>query len=111
MTNGWPTVPLIIHVEPGYVCVLNKTCRYCERCDLLIGRQADIEAIMAATFETRAPEIIGNAYEVIGTMDRTDWREGAQAATPPVETLDRVYVFEDVWHFEVEAGGWFPASS
>jgi hypothetical protein len=77
----------------------------------IIGRQADIEAIMAATFETREPKVIGNDYEVIGTIDRADWCAGAQAATPPVEVLDRVYVFEDVWRFEVEPGGWYPASS
>ena len=104
-------VPLVIHIEPGYVFILNKTCRYCEPCDLLIGRQADIEALMAATFETRAPKIVGNKYEVIGTMDRQDWREGAQAATPPADILDRVYLFEDVWHFDVIPGGWYPATS
>lgn len=102
-------VPLVIHIEPGTVFVLNKTCRYCEKCDLLIARQAHIEAIMAAAFETRAPEIVGNKYDVIGTMDRRDWREGAGVEIPAMELLDRVYVFEDVWHFDVDPGGWYPA--
>jgi hypothetical protein len=101
-------VPLVIHIEPGQMLVLNKTCRYCERCDLLIGRKADIEAMMAATFETRRPEIIGNEYLVIGTLDRSDWRAGAGAETPAIDLLDRVYVFEDEWHFDVDYGGWRP---
>ena len=103
-------MPLVIHIEPGTVFVLNKTCRYCEKCDLLIGRQAHIEAIMATAFETRAPEIVGNKYEVIGTMDRRDWRENVGVETPPVDILDRMYVFKDVWYFDVDPGGWYPAT-
>jgi hypothetical protein len=98
-------VPLVIHIEPKQIFVLNKTCRYCERCDLLIGRQADIEAMMAAIFEARCPEIVGNEYLVVGTLDRSDWRARAAAETRASDLVNRVYVFEDVWRFDVDRGG------
>lgn len=104
-------LPLVIHIEPQQLFVLNKTCRYCERCDLLIARQADVESMMAGTFETRAPEIVGNKYQVIGTLDRADWKEGVQSKVRAADMLDRVYVFQDVWDFEVTPGGWYLPSS
>ncbi len=109
--TGQRRLPLVIHIEPRQLFILNKTCRYCERCDLLIARKADVEAMMAETFATRAPDIVGNEYLVIGTLDRADWREGAQSMLRPAEVIDRVYVFEDVWDFEVDPGGWYPACS
>ena len=102
-------VPLMIHIVPDQPLMLNKTCRYCERCDLLIARQAEIEPLMAAAFETRRPEVIGHAYQVVGTMDRKDWRECSGAPSPPADVFDRVYVFKDVLHFDYDPGGWGPA--
>jgi hypothetical protein len=46
---------------------LNKTCRYCPRCDLLIAHQDELEAWLAAFFTERQPEIVGNDFLVIGT--------------------------------------------
>ena len=33
-------LPLFIHVDPMSLVVLNKTCRYCPACDLLIAHQS-----------------------------------------------------------------------
>lgn len=32
-------VPLVIHVDPRNLVSINKTCRYCPACDLLIAHQ------------------------------------------------------------------------
>jgi len=34
-------LPLVIHIDPLQLVALNKTCRYCPRCDLLIAHQAN----------------------------------------------------------------------
>src|SRR6266511_2521380 len=68
-------LPLVIHIEPDQLFVLNKTCRYCPYCDLIIARQREIESLMAALFETRRPEVVGNKYLVVGTLDRADWKQ------------------------------------
>jgi len=61
--------PLVIHIEPNQMFLLNKGCRYCPPCDLIIAKQTEIEPLMAAGFEERRPEIVGNEYLVVGTMD------------------------------------------
>ncbi len=34
-------LPLVIHIDPMQLLSLNKTCRYCPHCDLLIAHQDD----------------------------------------------------------------------
>ena len=43
-------LPLVIHIDPMQLVALNKTCRYCPRCDLLIAHQDELEAWLAAFF-------------------------------------------------------------
>lgn len=62
--------PLVIHVEPEQILNLNKTCKYCTECDLIIVKQADIEALMTACLENERPSIIGNDYLVRGPGKR-----------------------------------------
>lgn len=69
-------LPLALFIEPTHCFILNKTCRYCPGCDLLIAHRNDLEALLVAIFAERAPQAIGNEYHVIGTVDRADWREG-----------------------------------
>src|SRR5438105_15688393 len=41
-------LPLVIHIDPLQFVALNKACRYCPRCDLLIAHQDELEAWLAA---------------------------------------------------------------
>ncbi len=36
-------LPLVIHVDPINLLSINKTCRYCPACDLLIAHKDEIE--------------------------------------------------------------------
>ena len=38
--------PLVIHVEPEQLCILNKNCKYCTKCDLIITKKSEIEAVI-----------------------------------------------------------------
>lgn len=99
--------PLVIHIQPQQLFILNKQCKYCERCDLIIAKKQELESLMTAGFIQSNPKIIGNDYMVMGTVDRKDWKEGNQNAIAPSEMLDRVYVFQDIWDFEVIPAGWY----
>jgi hypothetical protein len=81
-------LPLAIFIEPSYFFVLNKTCRYCPGCDLLIAHQNDLEDLLLAMSEERAPHAIGNTYHVVGTVDRADWRVGVKS---PDGTIERSF--------------------
>lgn len=99
--------PLVIHIEPRQLLLLNKQCRYCPGCDLIIAKKADVESLMSASFEESRPEIIGNDYLVIGVVDRKDWREGKKGKLLDSETIEQAYVFKDVLNFEPAHFGWY----
>ncbi|GLV57987.1 hypothetical protein KDH_48210 [Dictyobacter sp. S3.2.2.5] len=98
-------LPLVIHVDPAYLLSLNKTCRYCPHCDLLIAHQNDVEGFLAAYFSRPDLEIVGNDYLVVGTMDRAIWKRGIQQPLTVQETLDALHDFKDVVTFQL-TGGW-----
>jgi hypothetical protein len=51
-------VHLVIHVDPLHPMLLNKRCRYCPDCDLMIAHQDELEHWLTISFEKHAPEII-----------------------------------------------------
>jgi hypothetical protein len=92
-------LPLVIHIEPLQLVALNKTCRYCPRCDLLIAHQDQLEAWLAAFFTEHRPEIVGNEYLVLGTEDRADWLRGVHTPVSPVKAFEQMHNFREVVRF------------
>jgi hypothetical protein len=102
-------LPLFIHVDPMNPVVLNKTCRYCPDCDLLIAHQDQIEELLAGIFAQLDPSVIGNDYLVMGTVERQAWREGVTQLKDIEEILEGFHVFKEVRTVRVQPGGWYPA--
>jgi hypothetical protein len=102
--------PLVIHIDPHQMLLLNKQCKYCLRCDLIIAKQSKLEHLLTTRFSQVHPETIGNNYLVMGTVDKKDWREGNREQTGGSDIIDRMYVFKDVLKFEIISAGWYPAS-
>ena len=102
--------PLVIHVEPRNPVMLNKTCRYCPGCDLIIAHQDEIEAQLHALFAEHNPELVGNDYLVMGTVDRPVWRRSLKIPMPIQELLDHLHVFRDALDFEPAHYGWVKQS-
>ena len=100
-------LPLAIHVNDAGMVILNKTCRFCPGCDLLIAHQDEIETYLAQCFAEPAPEAIGNEYLVVGTLDRPDWKRGMTTPLTNEEMLHSLHGFKDVVQFEC-VGGWVP---
>jgi hypothetical protein len=69
-------IPILIHIYPKHLIALNYTCRYCPDCDLLIAHKHEIEHYLTALFSQQAPDVIGNEYLAIGTVEKSVWREG-----------------------------------
>jgi hypothetical protein len=98
---------LFIHVEGWGPIVLGKTCRYCARCELIIAHKHELEAELCRSFEEIAPNVIGNDYLVIGTMDRQIWKQGLAHPIEGVQTaLQHVADFKHLFDLHVEPGGW-----
>jgi hypothetical protein len=100
---------LVIHVEPRNLLVLNKTCRYCPPCDLLIARRGELDQQLAAAWEERDPGVVGNEYTVLGTVDRADWRRVMRDGVAVGEVAGMLHPFADLLDVRVDPGGWrFP---
>ena len=99
---------LLIHIEPKHLFSLNKTCKYCTKCDLIIVKKVDIENLLVAICEEFAPDIVGNDYFIFGTMERKDWKEAQTGKISQQEGMKRSHPFKNVWKFEVSSAGWHP---
>lgn len=101
--------PLVIHVEPQQIVLLNKKCRYCTGCDLIIVKQSELETLMIACLEDKNPAVIGNEYFTMGVLERKDWKEASKDKIDTNETLNRMYMFKDALDFEPMPLEWHPA--
>jgi len=97
-------LPLVIHIEPHTMVVLNKTCRFCPTCELVIVRQSQLDPLLTATAPSEESQIIHGDYVLVGTLDRKDWREGDKGLLAPADVVDRVWLFEKQWFFEIRRG-------
>jgi hypothetical protein len=93
-------LPLVIHVDPRNLLSINKTCRYCPACDLLIAHKDEVEQQLALLFTRHDPALIGNNYLVVGTQDRAVWRRGVHTPLTIQEMLHSLHDFEEVVRFE-----------
>ncbi len=99
--------PLVIHIEPQQLFMLNKKCKYCTTCDLIIAKKSEVESLMSYRFEKVDPSIVGNKYFVFGTLSRSDWQHYSKTPTGSGIAIDQVSVFKDVLDFEMVPGGWY----
>jgi tetratricopeptide (TPR) repeat protein len=88
-------VYLVISLASGIVLVLNKSCRLCEPCNVLIVRQYELEDLMAAALEESHQDAIGQAYSILGTLDKSDGRRVARGDFDAAWALERVKVGRD----------------
>ena len=98
---------LVIHVEPQQLFIVNKKCKYCTSCDLIIAKKSEVESLMSCKFEEVNPAIVGNTYLVFGTLSRSDWQQHSKAPTNSGTAIDQVSVFKNVLNFEMVPGGWY----
>src|SRR5918911_3947359 len=96
----------LIHVDGWGPMALGKTCKYCSRCELIMVHQDELEAELAYSFSRFAPEVIGNDYMVLGTIDKKVWQEGVKGKESQLkEMLKHVADFKAVYDLEYEPGG------
>ncbi len=107
--TGQRKIPLLIHVNPEHFIALNYTCRYCHACDLLIGHKHEIEHLLTGLFRQYDPQAVGNEYLIIGTVEKTPWREGLQHSKAIGEMLPHASDFAK-YHSDmrVTCAGWYP---
>jgi hypothetical protein len=97
---------LLIHIEPTQLVSFNKSCRLCARCGLLIVRKAELKAYLAAVCTERGrPELVGNEYLVVGTIDRALHRKGKKGGIDPATAAKACVPLRKQVEF-TPGGGW-----
>ena len=99
-------VPLFIHVQPKYPTAINKQCRYCPKCDILIAHQDELEHMLALTYEKRQPDIIGNEYFVLGTLEPSSWRKRERVPLGMGNVQEHVHDFKERLGIEYSPAHW-----
>jgi hypothetical protein len=99
---------LLIHIDEWGLMIFGKSSKYCSNCELIIVHQHELEAELAYAFSKIKPEIIGNDYLVIGTVDKKIWQQGVKGNSPDLqETLKHASDFKKYYDFKVEPAGWY----
>ena len=99
--------PLLIYIDEWGLLALGKTCRYCSPCELIVLHKDELEAELVGTFERVAPDVIGNQYLVLGTVDTKWWKEGlGRVRDQPRDALEHLAEFKKV--LGLDPGGWRP---
>ena len=101
-------VPLVVHVDPLHPVILNKHCRCCPDCDLLIIHQDELEHQLVLTFEQRAPDVIGNDYLVLGTVDKATWRKQKKESLLMNQLPEYLHDFNEYLDIHYAPAGWYP---
>ncbi|MBC8335793.1 MAG: hypothetical protein ISR59_06240 [Anaerolineales bacterium] len=88
-------VPLFIHIYPEYPTTINKRCRYCQKCDLLIVHQEELENMLVLSHKENNPEIVGNEYLVLGTLEPSAWRKRNKEPINMGNAQEKVHDFKE----------------
>ncbi|GAC1696195.1 MAG: hypothetical protein NVS9B9_18750 [Ktedonobacteraceae bacterium] len=91
---------LVIHIQPAHSMVLEKICRYCYHCDLIIVHQDQLEERLTAFFTKFKPEVVGNDYVVMGTLNLGELKHEIQNGLPTQEMIEHLQDFKEVLSFE-----------
>jgi hypothetical protein len=102
-------VPLFIIVKPDYPMTINKHCRYCPKCDILIAHQDELERMLVLAYEKRIPKIIGNPYLVLGTLEPSSWRKREKELLSLGTIEEHVHDFKGYLDVEYAPAHWGPA--
>jgi hypothetical protein len=74
----------------------------------MILHKDKLENLLVIAFEQRRPDMIGNEYLVIGTVERSFWLRTLKEPVEPKTTLANLHVFKKVVTFERPRWEWVP---
>jgi hypothetical protein len=92
--------PLLIFIEPVQPTSLNKTCRYCPYCDLLIAHKNELDELLQRICLQYYPHLVDHDYLVVGTLDRKSWKEGLQGISSVADVFKSLHDFKQQLVFE-----------
>jgi hypothetical protein len=101
-------VPLAVHVDPHHPVLLNKRCRYCPDCDILIAHQDELEHMLVMSFQENNPDVVGREYLVLGTFDKSTWRRRKNEPILMGNLPEYLHAFKGYLQVEYSPAQWAP---
>ncbi|PSN18147.1 hypothetical protein C7271_14080 [filamentous cyanobacterium CCP5] len=89
--------PLMIFIELKQPVTLNKTCRFCPNCDLLIAHKDEIVSLLEPLCSKYFPDLASDDFLVVGTVERKMWKEGVSSTQ---EIFEGLHDFKQHLEFE-----------
>jgi hypothetical protein len=68
---------------------------------LLIAHKNEIDDLLAKIFHARASGVVGNNYTIIGTMEKSAWKQGVQKSLDFQNMPEHLHDFNQVLKFEL----------
>ena len=98
-------LPLAILLEKKKIIfILNKTCKFCPYCELIIAKKYELDSIIMQFLGLN--RITKKDYFVMGTQDKTVYRGGLNKELIKENPLEGISIFKNVWDFEVQPAYW-----
>jgi hypothetical protein len=72
---------------------------------LLIAHKDELDAVITRVFSVLAPDLVGNKYLVMGTLDRADWKRIDREKLPIQDSIEALHDFKEAVIFK-PMGGW-----
>lgn len=101
-------VPLLVAVVGYGSLVLGKTGPYCANCRLVIAHRDELEGELTTIFTRLAPEVVGGAYAVLGTVELRAWRRGMSSEPTIDDVLRHTAPFTTTLTIDYSPAGWAP---
>jgi hypothetical protein len=74
-----------------------------------MAHQDELETQLAYSFSKIAPEVIGNEYLVIGTVEKKEWKKGVGGRGSELGEMQKhIADFKNVYDLNIEAGWRYP---
>lgn len=98
-------LPLTIVMEKNKsILNLNKTCKYCPFCELIIAKKYELDQIIGQFLGI--DKVTDKDYFVLGTQEKSAYLAGLNKGFIKEKPLEGVSVFKNVWHFELQRPYW-----
>jgi hypothetical protein len=76
----------------------------------LIAHQDELEHMLSLAFQKNKPEIIGNGYFVLGTLEPSSWRKRAKESIEFGNVQEHVHDFKEHLNVKYHPAHWGPAN-
>jgi len=100
--------PLLILVAETHPLVLGFTCKYCSHCELILAHKDRLENELAVAYGSLDPDVVGNDYLVVGTIDSKAWKSRLGKASEIGAVRERASDFKRRLDLGFDPGGWRP---